>query len=297
MKAMRTRPSTVLVFAVILSLSVPGTLVRAGRVEASQSLGAPAGVANGEPAHFSVNMQIEQEGERMVMRRYVDGPRSRMEMDVDGEQVVTIQLGDADGTTYTLMPGEERAMKFRMATMQAQVQLPNSVEPPAPQPDPGASAAQPDEGAPTLVGTETINGRAAEKYQLQMPEGSGFIWVDAATQLPLRMEAAGTRVEMSDYDFSKPAPELFEIPKEYEIVDMNEMMRSMNLSRIVAGGIVGSVGSQVGGQLAGNVGGSIGAGIGGALGGPIGAMVGRFLGERIGRSLGQKAGKAVAKPF
>jgi hypothetical protein len=253
---------------------------------------------SGEAAQYRVDMHIEQEGETFVMRKYVDGVRSRIEMDFDGEQMVTIQLGDAEGTTYTLMPAEKRAMKLSMAAMPA-VPHPVAPDPVAPDSvasDPGAAAGQTDGGL-SFIATETLAGKPADKYQVQMPDSVGFMWVDPATQLPVRMEAGGSTVEMRNYDFSPPAPELFQVPRGYEVMDMSDMMRSFSASGMVTGAVANSIGTQLGSQFGSNIGAGIGAGIGGALGGPIGAMVGRFVGERIGKAVGRKAGTAVAKPF
>ena len=236
----------------------------------------PTGHAQGEPTHFRVDMHVEHNGEPLVMRRYVDGGRSRTEIDTDGEKFVVIEVGDTGNTTYTLMPSMKRAMKSS---------LPRTTAPPSP----GSAPELESDGTMEFVGTETIDGRNTEKYQVSMPEGHGFLWIDPSTQLPMRMESGGARVEMRNYDFSRPSADLFEVPKGYEIVDMNQLMKSFTPGRMIAGGVAGSVGGRMGGELGGN----IGAGIGGAFGGPIGAMVGRYLGQRLGRKAGQKAGAAI----
>jgi hypothetical protein len=143
-----------------------------------------------------------------------------------------------------------------------------------------------------LVGTDIIDGKPAQKYAVRMGDGTGFVWLDASTELPVRMEADGMRVEMRDYDFSPPAPELFELPKGYEVVDLNQMMRSFSPGRMAIGGVAGALG----GQLGGDAGGGIGATIGGAFGGPLGSMVGRFIGQRIGRALGRRGATAAVSP-
>jgi hypothetical protein len=232
-----------------------------------------------EPTHYRVDMQIEHNGERMAMRRYVDGNRSRMEIDNDGETYVVIQPGDAARTTYMIVPSMKRVMKST---------LPQDATTPA---GPTGSATPTPEAADEgleLVGTETIDGRSTEKYRVQMPDGDGFIWVDPSNQLPIRMEAGGSRVDMRNYDFSPPAPELFQIPKGYEVMDLDQMMKGLG-ARMVVGGMAGGYAAQAGGNLGGN----IGAGIGGAFGGPIGSMIGRFVGQKIGQALGKKAAGAI----
>lgn len=296
----------------------------------------PASSADGQPAnppvasdaddasaHFRVDMHAERDGQRYVMRRYVDGPRSRMEAEVDGQKMVIIDLGDAQGTTYMLMPTMKRAMKSSTASLQANSGGGND----------GTPTPEQAEAAVELLGTERLGGKTAEKYRVTMPEGTGLMWIEASTQLPLRMEAEGMAVEMKDYNFSRPSRELFEVPKGYDLLDMDQMLKSAggvgganvgSLQSLVAGMVGGQAGAMggmpgglggmpglsgmaglgmagglggmtggLGGRLGGQFGGQLGAGIGGALGGPIGAMVGRYLGRRIGQKLGQRAGRAL----
>jgi hypothetical protein len=236
----------------------------------------------GPDAPYSFDMHFEQDGERYVMRRYVDGLRSRMEMDFDGERIVTIELGDADRTTYTVMASQKQVMKYSMGA--AEAANPAMAATASPSPDL-------DESEPPmeLIGTETIDGKAARKYEVRMQDGNGLLWLDVDTELPVRMEAYGMKVEMKNYDFSPPAAELFELPKGYDVIDMNQMMKSFSPGRMAIGGVAGSLG----GRLGGDAGGSIGASIGGAFGGPLGSMVGRFIGQRIGRALGRRGGAAA----
>jgi hypothetical protein len=122
-----------------------------------------------------------------------------------------------------------------------------------------------------------------------MPDSDGFIWVDSSTELPIRMEEGGSRVDMRNYEFTTPAPELFQVPKGYEIMDLDQMMKSFSAARMVTGGLASGYAARAGESA----GGSVGAGIGGALGGPIGAMVGQFIGKKIGKAVAQKAAGAV----
>jgi hypothetical protein len=271
---MRHTPSVVPTLPValgVMMLAAASAGLMAGPAAVSQSTTAPAA--------YRVDMVVDSEGERLVMRRYVDGNRTRTEFDSDGETFVTIEAGDAARTTYTIVPSMKRVIK--------------STLPPdaGPAPVPASAETMPDGAHDGLdhVGTETVDGRPAEKYRVNMPDGDGFLWIDPSTDLPVRMEAGGSRVDMRNYDFSQPAPALFEIPKDYEVMDLDAMMKGLSPARMVAGGLAGAYAAQAGG----NLGGSLGAGIGSAFGGPLGSMVGRFLGQKVGRALGQKAATAV----
>jgi hypothetical protein len=284
--SIQTPPAIVSLTALALCLLLsPGSATRVVAA-ATAGHGAAQRAAPGagtETAPYRVDMHFEQDGQRHVMRHYVDGNRSRMEMELDGEKIVTIELGDADHTTYTVMASQKQVMKFSASAASTG----HAAE--------GAhAAASPGDDEPPmeLVGTDIIDGKPAQKYAVRMGGGTSFVWLDASTELPVRMEADGMRVEMKDYDFSPPAPELFELPKGYEVVDLNQMMRSFSPGRMAIGGVAGALGDQLGSDA----GGGIGATIGGAFGGPLGSMVGRFIGQRIGRALGRRGATAAVSP-
>jgi hypothetical protein len=266
------RTSWLVVVLAVSSGAIPALLVAAtaGRDQVTP--------AASDPTSYKVEMHIEQDGERTVIRRWVDGSRSRMEIDNDGETYVVIQPGDAAGTTYTIVPSMKRVVK---STLPQEAMTP-------PTTSSAATTQTPDEGL-ELVGTETIDGRSVHKYRVKMPDGDGFIWSDASTELPVRMEAGGSRVEMRNYEFTRPAPELFQLPKGYEVMDLDQVAKSFTAARMVAGGLASGYAARAGESAGGNV----GAGVGGALGGPIGAMVGQFIGKKIGKAVAQKAAGAV----
>lgn len=235
---------------------------------------------------FAVDMTVEQDGQRHTWRRYVSGTRTRMEVEFDGQKFITVELGDAAGTTYTLMPGDKRAMKMTMAATATPGR--GRETPPVP---PAASNGVDDMPPMELLGAESINGKRAQKYLVKMAEGDGFIWLEDGTELPLRMQSGGTTVEMTHYDFTTPGPELFQVPKGYEVMDMDRMMRSMSAGGLMARGALGMATGRLGAAAGGSLGGAAGAAIGSAFGGPIGAMVGQFLGNHFGKKAGQKVGQ------
>jgi hypothetical protein len=256
-----------------------GVLCLAGAVDAQ--------VADG--GSYRVDMEFTQDGERITMRRYVDGARSRIETAFDGQTYITIELGDAAGTTYILMPEEKQAMKTTAASSHA-VNTSGSAATPENPSVAAASSAPPME----LVGTETIDGKSARKYRIKMPEGEGFVWLDVERELPLRMESGDQTVDMKNYDFAPLPAELFQVPKGYDVIDLDQLMRQSSASSMILRGAVGAVGTSAGASAGSQLGASAGASIGGAVGGPIGAMIGSFLGQHLGKKAGQKAGAAAA---
>ena len=230
-----------------LTAAVLGVLVALPAGISASAARDQAPASNAAPSHYRVDMHIEGDGERMIMRRYVDGSRSRTEIDFDGETIVTIEAGDAARTTYTIVPSMKRVMKSTLPK--------DAASAPA---QTGETAAPEDaEEGLELVGTETLDGKSVQKYRVKMPNGDGFIWVDPLTELPVRMESGGSRVDMRNYEFSKPAPELFQIPKGYEVMDLDQM-RSMSAARMVAGGIAGGYAARAGESAGGSLGASLG---------------------------------------
>jgi hypothetical protein len=91
-----------------------------------------------------------------------------------------------------------------------------------------------------------------------------------------------------------PQPEtLFEVPKGYEVMDMDEMMKKMGGMGMGMGGMAKGMAGGMAGGMASNLGGSLGGQLGGMLGGPLGSMAGRYLGGKVGGMLGKKAAGAI----
>jgi len=234
---------------------------------------------------------MQTDGKTMTMSRSIDAGRMRTEMNVDGKQFTMIELGDEKSTSIILMPDQKRAMKQSRAgseEMMAKAHL---------------KAAAPDTVAGTPpgftvedLGTEKLGDASARKLRLTSEGNAMLMWVDPVSGAPLRMEGSneGKPVVM-EWKNRKAAPQPaanFEVPKDYELTDMDAMMKSMGamgamggMAKGMAGGMAGSMGSSLGGQLGGQ--------LGGAIGGPIGALAGHYLGGKIGGMLGHKAANAV----
>lgn len=250
----------------------------------------PAGLAIGEdrPASFSVEMHMKDEkGKDLVMTRTVDGGNNRMEMAVEGHKMTIISLGDEAKTTYMVDDEHKTVMKMS-ATKQMEEAKKHQKK--------GDEAEQQPEqpqGQIEALGQETVNGRVANKYKASYGEqGSGLMWMDAETNLPIRMESEGKVVDFKNYQFGPQPAEKFAPPKDYEVKDMDEMMAKMR-GMSGMGGMAKSMAGGMMGGMAGGMGGSLGGALGGALGGPIGSMVGQYVGNKIGQKLGNKAASAV----
>jgi hypothetical protein len=243
------------------------------------------------PAAYSEDVVITIDGQTsMAMKRFVDGSRIRTDMSAGGEDFSMIELGDADGTMYNVMPNDKQAVKMTMRGAMNQAPK-GDVKADAPE----AESAPPPGYRVEYLGEETVDGRATRKFRMTTDEGPALGWFDTSTGAPVRMEGTsdGKKAVMEWKNFkaaSQPAA-LFEVPKGYEVMDMDAMRAQMeemggmgDMMKNMAGGMMGGMGQNLGAQL------------GGAVGGPLGAMAGSYLGGRVGNALGHQAAGSVAGP-
>lgn len=265
-----------------------------------------------EPAAYSVDLVVRAGGQNLTMKRFIDGNRIRSEMNAEGQDIVMIEMGDEKETTVTLMPGEKRAIKQTRAAMVA-------VAPEEAAKQEQAAAEEVAEVKVDDLGEETLDGRTVKKLRFQMAEGQTLAWFDKTTGAPVKMEseAQGQKSAIEWKNFS-PGPQpakLFDVPKGYEVMDMDEMMAKMKTMQGKPGmgammGAMGGMGGGMGGGATGmakgyasgmaqnfgsTMGGSFGASLGGALGGPLGAIAGQYIGGKIGGMVAKKATDTVLK--
>lgn len=264
-----------------------------------------------EPESYSVDLVVKADGQDMVMKRFIDKSRIRTELEAMGQQIVMIEVGDEKGTTYTLMPSDKRAIKQTRAAMMAFAKQN--------MPEAASETAQDSAGPPPDMkiedlGDETLDGRAVKKVRFVMTQGAALAWFDKSDGAPVRMEsnAEGQKAAM-EWKNLKPGPQpaaLFEIPKKYEVTDMDEMMVQMKKMQAqggmnplagmagmggmpgMGGGLSGMAGS-MGQNFGSNLGSSFGGALGGALGGPLGSIAGQFIGGKVGGMIGKKAAEMV----
>lgn len=239
-----------------------------------------------QPASFSVEMHMVSDGQDMVMKRTVDGPKTRMDMTAKGMNQTIISLGDEKKTMVMIDPANKRAMKTSSTAMMERAG--RHAPAPATKLSESEEQAAQNDGFVTLIGKDRIDGKQLDKYEVDYGDkGKGTMWVDPENNLPLRMEAQDMKIDFKNYQFGPQPKEAFEVPKGYEVTDMDEMMAKMPKNAM--GGMAQG--------MAANMMGGMGGGLGGMLGGPIGSMIGSFVGQKIGQkigsSIGQKAAEAV----
>ena len=285
-----------------------------------------------EPPAYSVDLVIHSsETAEMVLKRFVDGGRIRTDISAQGQDISMIEMGDEKGTSYTVMPKEKRVVKQSREAMSEFAESVAKQQPQAKQetsPTPEANVKVVD------LGEETLNGHAARKLRMSSKDGSALAWFDKATGAPLKMESTNdgktSSIEWRDMKVGAQSPKLYEVPKGFEVTDMDEMMAKMKGMRASGGGALGGMAgmggmsglpgmggmagmggmggmggmSGMGGGLNGmaggmganfgsQMGGQLGGTLGASLGGPLGAIAGHYIGGKIGGMIGRKTAQAI----
>ena len=85
------------------------------------------------------------------------------------------------------------------------------------------------------LGTETVNGQLADKYELTIKSDQDpqtmYTWQAKGSMMPIRieMENGKTVIDYTNVHLGEPPAELFEPPAGYRKMDMGGMMNGMNM--------------------------------------------------------------------
>lgn len=153
---------------------------------------------------------------------HVDKPGFRMETRQDGQHMAVLAYWDRE-TAYTLMLDQKMYLEI-------------------PAEQTGSSAAD-FEGGPCdgyenarKIGSETVNGRSTEKWrctgELEPVPGQqaadSTTWFDPSLGFPVReVKDNGEAFELRDIEVARQDASLFEIPADYQKLDINVMMQQM----------------------------------------------------------------------
>jgi hypothetical protein len=160
---------------------------------------------------YSVTMVMEAQGQTINSKMFQSGKKSRTEIAMQGMQTVAIVDLEAEGgkgSVVTLMPMMKTYMK---------ISLPPEL----------ATAKEPDIKIEEL-GKEDVDGVPCDKRHITVTVDDKpqvmTIWVSAAAKnMPVKMEVKEPMpivIKYKDYDFKKPADDLFTIPADYTAMKM-----------------------------------------------------------------------------
>lgn len=264
--------------------------------DALDAAGLPHYVA---PEAYSVDLVMNGDGKTFTMKRFIDNAKVRTEISAEGQNLVMIEAGDEKGTTYNVMPDQKMAIKQTAGTMASAMKAAHQELP-----KPKAAAVSAPEGYKVEdLGDEAVDGKTLKKLRFTGGEGSALGWFDKATGAPARMEtdANGKKssIEWKNLKAGPQPAELFTVPKEYKVTDMDEMIAKMNSMQGASGmgsmvkgmgqGMVGGMGQNFGQSM----GSSLGSKLGASFGGPLGAVAGQYIGGKIGGMIGKKVADTV----
>ncbi len=75
------------------------------------------------------------------------------------------------------------------------------------------------------IGSDTVNGRSAVKYEGTNEDGeTGYFWLDSKLRFPLKWEDHDDTGELRDIQEAHQPDSLFAIPGDYQKMDMGNMM-------------------------------------------------------------------------
>ncbi len=162
------------------------------------------------------DMMTTSPGEPTITQNiWLKGNNMRTEMTMEGQKMITIMNGDKQ-ELYMYYPGENMAMKMDFS------QAPESAI------EETSSIGQYN---PTVIGTETIDGKLCTVVEYVDPEGKVKTWLWQEHGLLIRMEMTTPegilRTEMKNIEFGDIPDSMFELPAGVEIKEMPGGMPSM----------------------------------------------------------------------
>ncbi len=175
---------------------------------------------------FSADMQMSSSQANPVNRDmsgkiYVGQGAMRMDMTGEGAHQADIITTFATSTVDIIMPQQKIYMEHK-ADQNAMRRGPNTsdVHPYDPK-NPCAS-----EAGTTCknLGTETVNGRNADHWQITHKDGNiSNVWIDNSLHFPIKTISEGTTWQLTNIQEGPQDPSLFQVPAGYRKMDISGM--------------------------------------------------------------------------
>lgn len=163
-----------------------------------------------QAAEYSAVTVSKTHGREIQGKVFVKGEKERREASTPMGAYVTILRRDKK-VMWKLMPGQKSYMEMPL-DQKAMTKAPNV----------------PEEGVTKkLLGTETLNGYEAEKYEITNVKGNGrerkiIMWISKKSEIPLRIESADKSFSIDYKDIKEGGVDdaLFEVPAGYQKMNM-----------------------------------------------------------------------------
>jgi len=167
------------------------------------------------------SMQANPVNRDMSGKLYVSPQAMRMDMQGEGAREANIITTFATQTVDIIMPQQRMYMEHR-AGENPMHRGPNTsdVHPYDPKnpcaSDPGSTCKN--------MGTETINGRSADHWQITHKDGTvSDIWIDNSLHFPIKTVSGGTTWQLTNIKEGPQEPSLFQVPAGYHKMDITGM--------------------------------------------------------------------------
>jgi outer membrane lipoprotein-sorting protein len=163
-------------------------------------------------ASVRYDMVITSPGNPSVTsKQWVKGNNMRTEITAEGQKMITIMNGDKQ-EMYMYFPEQNMAMKMDFS------EAPESAV---------EEAVSIEDYNPTVIGTETIDGKLCTVVEYAVPEGSAKMWLWQKQGFPVRMEMTApegtSRIDWKNIEFDDISDDKFELPAGVEIMDLADM--------------------------------------------------------------------------
>lgn len=167
------------------------------------------------------SMQANPTNRDMNGKLYVSPQAMRMDMQGEGPREAIIITTFATKTVDIIMPQQRMYMEHR-AGENAMHRGPNTadVHPYDPK---NPCASDPDTTCKNM-GTETVNGRSADHWQITHQDGSvSNVWIDTKLHFPIKTVSEGTIWQLTNIKEGAQDPSLFQVPSGYRKMDLPGM--------------------------------------------------------------------------
>lgn len=169
---------------------------------------------------FSADVQSSGHGDEMNGKIHWSGGSMRLDMKKDGKDITMINnvpkkvsyIMMNDQRMYMEMAGDRNPMARRMNTPQIKPF------------DPQNPCADQEGYTCNKVGTESVNGRSCDKWEIKGPNGTDTVWIDQKIHFPVRsVSSDGATFNLTNIKEGPQPDSDFEVPAGYRKFDFGAM--------------------------------------------------------------------------
>jgi hypothetical protein len=159
-------------------------------------------------------MQAGPAARDMSGKLYVSQQAMRMDMQGEGPHQAIVINTFATKTVDILMPQQQMYMEYRAGdNPMHRGPSPSEIHPYDPK---NPCASDPDTTCKNL-GTETVNGRSCDHWQVTHKDGNvSDVWIDNKLHFPVKTVSQGTTWELTNIKEGSQDPSLFQVPSGYK---------------------------------------------------------------------------------